>query len=67
MSIERQTRQLAARAFRQKHARRRVLAALPFPEKISRLVQLQQIAAEVRLAAHRSPKTPWKLTRSTAR
>jgi hypothetical protein len=58
-----QTAKLAERLFIAKKARRRALASLPFPEKISILLQLQQIAAEVRSAAGRAGPSPWKLTK----
>jgi hypothetical protein len=58
-----QSARLAKRLFIAKQARRRALASLSFPEKISILLQLQKIAAEVRSAAGRAGPSPWKLTR----
>ena len=52
---------LANHLFAQKRARRRVLAALPVSQKLSVLIQLQQMAAEVQAAAGRTPRSPWKL------
>jgi hypothetical protein len=63
MKTDRQTQALAARVFRQKRARRRALAALSFPAKISVLVQLQQMASEVQTAAGRNYRTAWNLAR----
>ena len=61
MRIERQTQRLARRLFRQKRARRRALAALSFPRKISILVQLQRTASEISFVTRRKPLRPWKL------
>jgi hypothetical protein len=61
VTIEHQTRNLAQRLFRQKRARRRALAALSFPEKISLLVRLQHIASDIRTVARRKTPPPWKI------
>ena len=61
MTIEQQTLKLAQRLFQQKRARRRALAALSFPEKISLLVRLQHIASDVRTVARRNTPHPWKI------
>jgi len=58
-----QSAKLAQRLFHAKQARRRALASLSFPEKISILLRLQEIAAEVRTAAGRAGPSPWKLSK----
>ena len=62
MTIEKQTLKIADRLFEQKRARRHALAALPFPEKISVLVRLQQMASAVRAETRaENKKHAWKL------
>ena len=61
MTIERQTQKLARRLFRQKRVRRRTLAALSFPQKISLLLRLQHTASEISSVARRNRTRPWKV------
>ena len=61
MTVKRQVRELASRAFRQKRARRRALAALSFSRKISLLVRLQHAASEVSRAYGKKRTSPWKI------
>ncbi len=49
-----------ARLFAAKEARRRKLAALPFPEKVKVVVRLQQMSAPIFLARGR-PVRVWKI------
>ncbi len=49
-----------ARLFAAKEVRRRRLAALPFPEKIRMLVQLQRMAAPILRARGRDVQ-PWNI------
>ena len=49
-----------AKVFAAKDARRRRLAALPFPEKIRMLVQLQRMAAPILRARGRDVR-PWNI------
>jgi hypothetical protein len=49
-----------ARLFAAKEARRRRLAALPFPDKVRAVIQLQEMAAPVLRARGRKVRV-WKL------
>lgn len=54
-----------ARLIAAKEQRRRKLAALPFPEKVRIVVQLQQMVAPI-LRARGRPVRVWRLPESTA-
>ncbi len=49
-----------ARLFEAKRARRRELAALPFPEKVAAVIKLQQMATPI-LCARGKAVRPWQV------
>ena len=60
MNDREQLNQLTRELFAEKRERRRELAALPVEQKFEILLQLQQLARDVAVAAGRPAPAPWK-------